>query len=485
MELTNGLRRGGAEGHPLRRGAVQRCCGIGVSLALLVTAACQSYREAPLDEGLHRARWHGEGVVPADTSLGAAASGGETAALPRGLDRARATALAQANHGALRLLRLEWDTAKAQAQIAGGLADPTLEAEVRRAESGSDPWIVAAGVGFAIPLSGRRAALRASGEAHAQSIGFAVLELEADVALELNRRWWAHGAARLRAQFWERQFEAWSDWAAKVDVLAELGELAPADGMWLEVAQQEQRLALERARGDTATTGAHLWTYLGLAPEHREELHAELDLANAANARGLSSPTDTLETAWVDRHPRLLRLRAEYEMAEAELRLQIALQMPDLVLGPSVESDEGRLSLGVFGALGLPVFQSNRVAIEEARRAREHKRLEVELAYESLVAQRAELGTQEQSLRELHGLVLSELEPRARVRAERSWDLVRAGEAPVLLALEAERALHDIEMEQMELLHARAALDSAIQHLLLETPATGASSPKIISESNP
>lgn len=452
---------------------------------LLALAACQTYRPAPVDEAAHRARWHGAGPTSAQqhtdaadgatTADGFGADGlGAEAQSARGLDHRRATALALANHGALRLLRLEWEAARERVALTGGLGAPNLEAEVRRADSGSDPWIVTAGLGVAIPLTGRRAAERAAAEAHWHSLRFAIAELEADVALELDRRWWAHGAARRRERLWQRQTERWSGWAAKLDRLAELGEVAPTERLWLDVAQQEQRVALERARAETESTGARLWTYLGVAPEHRERF-ADVWGAESSESE-LPDVAGTAGTDWIDAHPRMLRLRAEYRVAEANLRLEIDRQVPDLVLGPSVESDEGRFSIGLFGALGLPVFRANRLAIGDARHRRDQKRVELEVAYESLVAQRAELEAEQEALRRLDTLLHEDLVPRARNRAERTWQLVEAGEAPVPLALEAERALHQIELEHIALLHSRAALGSALAHLVRAHTAHGPSS---------
>lgn len=458
---------------------------MGLLSALPVLAACQTYRPAPLDEVAHRARWHGAGPDSAEQHVGAGADDGLGAAAdpPRAVDRSRATAFALANHGALRLLRLEWEAAGARVALAGGLGAPSLEGDVRRADSGSDPWIVAAGLGFAIPLTGRRGAERAAAQAHWHSLGFAIAELEADVALELDRLWWAHGAARRRESLWQRQTERWTGWAAKLDSLADAGEVAPSERLWLDMAQQEQRVALERARAETESTGAQLWTYLGLAPEHREEFSEVW--GTALSASDLQVVTATPGTEWTDLHPRMLRLRAEYRVAEANLRREIDMQVPDLVLGPSLESDEGRFSIGLFGALGLPVFRANRLAIEDARHDRDRKRVELELAYESLVAQRAELEAEDQALRRLEALVRDDIEPRARVRAEQTWQLVGAGEAPVQLALEAERALHQIELEHIALLQARAELGSTLAHLVLAHAAHGRQSTDTNSEWTP
>lgn len=485
MDHVQELRSGGADCGATPRGRARRYFGIGLLSTLPVLAACQTYRPAPVDEAAHRARWHGAGPESAQQHVGALPDDGLGAASepPRAIDRSRAAALALANHGALRLLRLEREAAGARVAFAGGLGAPSLEGEVRRAESGSDPWIVAAGLGIAIPLTGRRAAERAAAEAHWHSLGFAVLELEADVALELDRRWWAHGAARRRESLWQRQTERWTGWAAKLDSLADAGEVAPSERLWLDVAQQEQRVALERARAETESTGAQLWTYLGLAPEHREEFSAVW--AADSGAAELPVLPESAGTEWIDRHPRMLRLREEYRVAEANLRLEIALQVPDLVLGPSVESDEGRFSVGLFGALGLPVFRANRLAIENARHERDRKRVELELAYESFVAQRAELEAEEQALRRLDTLLRDDLEPRARIRAEQSWQLVGAGEAPVPLALEAEHALHQIELEHIDLLRARAELGSALTHLVGAHTTHGPSSTDTTSEWTP
>jgi outer membrane protein TolC len=61
---------------------------------------------------------------------------------------------------------------------------------------------------------------------------------------------------------------------------------------------------------------------------------------------------------------------ADYDAAEANLRLQLAQQYPNIVFGPSYKYDEGNHRYGFNLALDLPLLSRNEGGIEEAAAAR-------------------------------------------------------------------------------------------------------------------
>jgi len=141
----------------------------------------------------------------------------------------------------------------------------------------------------------------------------------------------------------------------------------------LVLSQAEQELArlrrdveAARTRGESALADLALAlgvprTALGslpLATPHAGELPAAPD-ALAARDLGLPRRLD------------LAQGLIEYAVAEAELRLEIARQYPDLQLGPGASYDQGEHKYILGFALDLPVFDRNQgpIAEAEARRA--------------------------------------------------------------------------------------------------------------------
>jgi outer membrane protein TolC len=77
-------------------------------------------------------------------------------------------------------------------------------------------------------------------------------------------------------------------------------------------------------------------------------------------------------------HPDLARLRAAYAVAEKQLRLEVALQYPDLAIGGLFERDANINRFGLGVGIELPIFDRNQLAIAEARGRREQARIAFE-----------------------------------------------------------------------------------------------------------
>jgi outer membrane protein TolC len=73
-------------------------------------------------------------------------------------------------------------------------------------------------------------------------------------------------------------------------------------------------------------------------------------------------------------HPGLARLRAQYSVAEKELRLEIARQYPDLDILGLVEQDQGVNRYGIGIGIDLPIFDRNQQGIARADRHRDEVR---------------------------------------------------------------------------------------------------------------
>jgi len=83
-------------------------------------------------------------------------------------------------------------------------------------------------------------------------------------------------------------------------------------------------------------------------------------------------------------HPELVMARAEYELAERELELELRMQYPDLMLGagPIFEGSD-RSMMGEFG-IPLPLWNANRAGIARALAMREIERVRFEGMKETL-----------------------------------------------------------------------------------------------------
>ena len=127
------------------------------------------------------------------------------------------------------------------------------------------------------------------------------------------------------------------------------------------------QLEIEQLQGRIAETRAAIAGVIGLsAPALDNVQFALADLEKPATEQALNIQA-VQKTGLINRLD-IQRLFAEYAAADADLRLELARQYPNIALAPSYSSVEGYL-LGP--ALVLPIFDRNRGPIAEADARRE------------------------------------------------------------------------------------------------------------------
>ena len=147
-----------------------------------------------------------------------------------------------------------------------------------------------------------------------------------------------------------------------------------------------------------------------------------------------------LERGTMEGHPALDVLRAEYLVAEKELRLEAAAANPNIEIGAGLEREPPDSRIGLPLAFELPIFDRNQVGIARARAARdavrERYRAELQRRLSAIATARADL--------EGKRAVLEALETRVRPAAARTLEAARdgleVGSIDALRYLEAVRA---------------------------------------------
>jgi len=183
---------------------------------------------------------------------------------------------------------------------------------------------------------------------------------------------------------------------------------------------------------------------LGLSPAARVRLVPSLDLTRRA------APTTQEAIALVQLHPRVRVARAEYEVAERALRLEVRKQYPDLAVGGGFGTDEGTERL--LGGIGLPLplWNRNRRAIAEARAAREAARASAEGEYEQLLADAAQARSAFDAASVRLRFVETELAPLVDEQLAAARQLGRLGNYNTLVLLEALKAAYDAKFEVLQ-----------------------------------
>jgi outer membrane protein TolC len=404
----------------------------------------------------------------------------EAAGLPRDAwpppvwDLDTLTAAAVYFHPDLDLARAEWSTALAALRTAGERPNPDLTLQGGRVTHSDDPspWVLSVDLDATIVTAGKRrhgiAAARAHGEAQRLKIVEAAWEVRLRVRQALLDAWDADRRVASAARKGEVQREI----VAMLERRLEVGEASRPE-------LTRERLSLARialATRDAERDAVHARAALAASLSVPAEAVAGASLSCADFERDLDLPPDAeaRELALTGRGD-LRSLLADYAAAEAELRLEVARQYPDLRLGPGYAFEQGERHFLLGLALPLPVLNRNRGKIGEAEARRQ------EMAARFMSRQAQALGEADSALAESRAASAAVEAARAALAVQRqALDHVaasfRAGAADRLTLrtaelelAEAEEALTRAETEQQR---AVGRLENAIRR-----PLTGRSLP--------
>lgn len=341
-----------------------------VALGVVAATGCAPYQPSPLNAtlllGEYRTRRLDDSAL---VSWVAQWAGGVS---PRGWTDRQLAVAALKLRAELPRARAEWRTAIAAERSAGARAHPGISGNVERAVSGSEgqsPWVVALTGLFSLDLGGKRGARVQEARARL-SVAEADLATEAwhvvmdtrQAALHLTL---ADSARRLAAvelaAITTVQTLEQERFAEAAVTASELSRTAAEVEAVRSMAAAAERDMIE-ARGSLAAT-------LSVPPRSMDSI-AVVSVSSAACERLDHIGMDSLQTVALTARPEIARSLAAYAVAEAQLRLQVAKQYPDLELGPGFIWDQGVHRWTMALALpGLLAFR-NRAPIVEAESAR-------------------------------------------------------------------------------------------------------------------
>jgi outer membrane protein, heavy metal efflux system len=275
-------------------------------------------------------------------------------------------------HPSLDLARAQWGVAKAGIQTAGGRLNPVLSAVpgyTLNPDFGS-PWFPMVSLDVPIETAGKRGYRIAHAREMAEVARLNILSTAWAVRSNVRSSLLGQAGAQLRADLLQEQLE----WHRQLVVLLEERLQAGAAA----------RTELTPFRISLAKTGTDHADALRMAAEARGRLAeavgvpvrslAGLEFAfgldvEAEMARDMTS-AEARQRALLGRADVLAGL-AEYAVAEAALRLEIARQYPDLHLAPGYQFDQGQHKWSLGLSLELPVLNRNQGPIAEALAKRE------------------------------------------------------------------------------------------------------------------
>jgi outer membrane protein TolC len=346
------------------RSAVALVVGLAVS-------SCARYQPAPIEPSTH-VQEYGARRLDAPATIAWVQRWAGPIAIAGWTDRQLAVA-AMRFRAEIARAAAEWRLAKAGERTAGVRPAPGVTGDVERAVSGSDgqsPWVVSLGALTTVELGGKRGA-------RIQQARARTAQAEAGIAIET---WRVTSDVRQAVVGMTLADDALIGAAEELSALRQVQEMeqqrfAEAAVTSSELARivsdvEQARVEVARAERDRIEARAALSGAIGLPPSALHSI-AIAPSTSSGCERFDSLGADSLQALALTRRPEMARALAGYALAEADVRLQVARQYPDLDIGPGFIWDQGVHRWTV--ALALPALLAIRshapIAAAEAARA--------------------------------------------------------------------------------------------------------------------
>ena len=335
---------------------------------------CAHYEPQPLAPAQSAAQFDGRRLDDAGLQAFATGNtGGQTNWPPARWDLNTLTLAAFYFHPDLAVARAQWRVAEAGLVAAGARPNPSVTfspAYDNQIPNNPSPWIIPVTFDLPIETAGKRGKRLAEAAKAAESarLGFvsAAWQIRNGVRAGLLSYHLTGRRVQLLAQQWAIQTNILRLLEGRLDA----GAVARPELTLVQIAVHKTSVELGDARSKQVEAGAQLAQALGVS----SAALAGVDLADdlPADAPATLTVADARSVALRERADILAGL-ADYATAEAELRLQVAKQYPDLHLGPGYAWNNGNASdnqwsLGV--TLELPILDQNQGPIAQAEAQR-------------------------------------------------------------------------------------------------------------------
>lgn len=364
---------------------------------------------------------------------------------------ARAVALTKEHSPALQKARSEYETLLALAAVKTPLPNPSVQAGpqfgfgtdvIRRSV---EPF---GSIGFSIP-TGKR--LRRQDELNAISAGRGFIDAEIkqrELYLELRRLYSQLALRRIRLTTRKMVAESAQKSVAIGKRLVETGQATTLDAGLLKLDEGRIRVEILNAQNDIVQTMGSLSKLIGIDATYFEPLPEPALPDIPTTIPGIKELREIL----VNQNIELAGLRARYEVAEAELRLEIARQYPDFRFGPSGsgEISDRRSILGLTLGIDIPLFDRNQQAIASARARRDEIRIQYESAANNALASLTQAWQTYALAMEKVKLLNTVLVPQAKTNMDLVRKTLEAGNVDLLRVLESERAQRIVLIDSIE-----------------------------------
>jgi outer membrane protein TolC len=291
-------------------------------------------------------------------------------------------------HPDLVVARAQWRVAQAGALTAGARPNPSVSFSPSydtQIPGNYSPWLIPVTFDIPIETAGKRAKRIAEAEKAAESARWNFVSAAWQIRSGVRASLLDFSLAGRRAELLQKQFAAQTEIVRLLQSRFDAGAISRPELTTAQIALNKTQLDLSDARARRADARSRLAQALGISLAALAGVNLEFDFSatvpdtfTTADARGVA----------LRGRADILGALADYAAAEADLRLQIARQYPDLHLGPGYAWNNGNAgdNQWILGAtLELPILDQNQGPIAEAEARRK-------LAAAKFVALQARVG---------------------------------------------------------------------------------------------
>jgi outer membrane protein TolC len=407
--------------------------GLGSAVALIVLAGCQSYERVPLELADHRAALDARLIATEPISYFVERLSEAGNQVPErfdpndGLSPAEGEVLALFYNPDLRLARLDAGVALATFDTAGLWDDPQFGFDGEEVLSG--PFNYGLMLSLTIPISGRLGVEKDRAGAAYEAELRRIVDAEWSTRAAVRSAWASWSVASERLLLLREVIGQVERISAITDQLETAGELTRVEARLLRAELVETRADVAEAVLAEARARVELLGLMGLPPDAPVELLPAIPPASIAETTGANERLIEANTTLAVR-------RAEYQVAEETLRLEVRKQYPDITIGTGYgsEDNDDRLLLGV--SIPIPILNANRAGIAEAKARREVARAAAETTFERLTRELAMARAAYDASRTQRDAFERDLVPMLDKQASEVEQLIDLGEVNTLLLLE-------------------------------------------------
>lgn len=274
--------------------------------------------------------------------------------------------------------RLSFARSSAVAEFSGLWEDPSVSAEVNQIRE-LDVTNRGIGLGLTLPVTGLPGLAEKVAECYKQEDYLAMQAREREYLVQLDTLRYQVMATHEKMHLMQARVKQQAEEQKNATRLHELGEMEFADYQVICRRLNDGQKELQEMEQQHLEQHLELLKLLGLHPDMRNvELAGHLP---GGVPVAVAAPTQEQ----LLNHPALKAAMAAHDTSEAELKLEIRKQYPELSVNPGFEHEDGNSKIGIGVGINLPLWNRNREAIARAGAERDIKEYDAVATWRELM----------------------------------------------------------------------------------------------------